>query len=69
MADNLARVKQPVLVLNPEDDLHAQTLRADGLMKNGRIHELPGWGHGFLDLFPTQAAALVRGHLNGGSPS
>lgn len=67
MADKLARVQQPVLVLNPEDDLHTQSLRAEGLMTHGRIHELPGWGHGFLDLFPVQAAALVRSHLNGGS--
>ncbi len=63
-ADRLAQVRQPVLVLNPEDDLHEQTRRAEGVLGNGRIHELPGWGHGFLDLFPDQAAALVRGHLD-----
>ncbi len=68
-AEKLAQVEQPVLVLNPEDDLHEQSLRAEGLIKNGRIHELPGWGHGFLDLFPVQAAALVRSHLDGGAQS
>ena len=65
LAEQLAKVEQPVLVLNPEDDLHEQSLRAHGLMRNGRVHELPGWGHGFLDLFPAQAAAIVRSHLNG----
>jgi pimeloyl-ACP methyl ester carboxylesterase len=68
-AEKLASVTQPVLVLNPEDDLHEQSLRAAGLIKQGRIHELPGWGHGFLDLFPEQAAALVRSHLDGEQPS
>ena len=63
-ADRLAQVEQPILVLNPEDDLHEQTLRAHQLLKNGRVHELPGWGPGFLDLFPDQAAALARGHLD-----
>jgi len=63
-ADKLKLVEQPVLLLNPEDDLHEQSLRAQGIMQNGQIHELPGWGHGFLELFPDQAAALVRGHLD-----
>jgi pimeloyl-ACP methyl ester carboxylesterase len=64
VAEKLGRVQQPVLVLNPEDDLHEQSLRAVGRLNNGRVHELPGWGHGFLDLFPVQAAALVRSHLD-----
>jgi pimeloyl-ACP methyl ester carboxylesterase len=62
--DKLAVLDKPVLILNPEDDLHEQTLRAHGRLRNGRVHELPGWGHGFLDLFPDQAAALVRAHLD-----
>ena len=63
-AEKLVAVPQPVLVLNPEDDLHEQSLRANGMLKNGRVHELPGWGHGFLDVHAAQAAALVRGHLD-----
>jgi pimeloyl-ACP methyl ester carboxylesterase len=63
-ADKLALVKQPILLLNPEDDLHEQSLRAKDILKNGRIHELPGWGHGFLELFTTQAATVVRSHLD-----
>ncbi len=67
--DRLAEVTQPVLVLNPEDDLHEQTLRAHGRLQDGRVHELPGWGHGFLDLFPDEAAAIVRDHLDTGGAS
>ena len=64
-AANLARVQQPVLVLNPDDDLHQHTLRAEGTIRNGRIQHLAGWGHGFLDV-PTDAARqIVAGFLDG----
>lgn len=62
--EQLSKVQQPVLVLNPEDDVHERTLRAHQYLNNGRVQELPGWGHGFLDLFPAQAAAVVRKHLD-----
>ena len=62
--EKLAQVEKPVLIFNCNDDLHEQTLRAHQLLKNGRIHELPDWGHGFLDLFPAETAALVRGHVH-----
>jgi pimeloyl-ACP methyl ester carboxylesterase len=63
--ERLAEVQQPVLVLNPNDDLHQKTLRGAEYINNGRIQELPDWGHGFLDLFPTQAVAVVQRHLDG----
>jgi len=54
----LAEVTKPILVLNPDDDLHQQTLRAETLLQHpdSRIHALPGWGHGFLDVKTTEAA-------------
>ena len=65
VAGNLARVTQPVRVLNPDDDLHVQTLRAQGLLRNGRIQHLPGWGHGFLDVHTDAARTIVAGFLDG----
>jgi len=65
LADKLPKVRQPILVLNPEDDLYAQTKRAEGLIQKGRIQELPGWGHGFLDIRTQEAANIVRGFLRG----
>ena len=65
--ENLAKVRQPVLVLNPDDDLHEKTLRAHQYLKRGRVQRLEGWGHGFLELFPTQAAAIIKSHLDGGA--
>jgi pimeloyl-ACP methyl ester carboxylesterase len=64
MAEQLAKVTQPVLVLNPDDDLHAHTLRAADLMQRGRIQHLPGWGHGFLDVHTDEARRIVAGFLD-----
>ena len=54
-----------MLVLNPDDDLHAQTLRAEGRMQRGRILHLPGWGHGFLDVHTDEACRIVGAFLDG----
>lgn len=67
LGEKLPAVSQPILVLNPEDDLHAQTRRAQGLIGGENIKELPGWGHGFLDIHTQQAANIVRDFLNTGS--
>ncbi|MDJ0709253.1 MAG: alpha/beta hydrolase [Woeseiaceae bacterium] len=55
----LAEIEHPVLVLNPADDCHEQTLRADGIMKNGQRVECPHWGHGFLNAYPADAARVI----------
>ncbi len=68
MAEKLKQVTQPVLVLNPNDDLVEQSRRADGIMQNGRIHELPDWGHGYLDLHTEEAGKIVRTFLDGATP-
>ena len=59
----LPEVEQPVLVLNPEDDLWEQTPRAKPFLKNGRIHDLPGWTHGHLDSHTEEMAQIVRSFL------
>jgi pimeloyl-ACP methyl ester carboxylesterase len=64
MARQLARVTQPMLVLNPDDDLHQQTLRAAGRMHDGRILHLPNWGHGFLDVHTDAARRIVTDFLD-----
>lgn len=63
-ADALPKVSHPILILNPEDDIWPFTPRAKPLLKNGRIHDLPGWSHGFLDIKTADAAAIVRGFLD-----
>ena len=64
LGDVLPAIEQPTLVLNPEDDLHEHTLRSAELLKNGRIHELPGWSHGFIELYADDVAATLREFLD-----
>jgi pimeloyl-ACP methyl ester carboxylesterase len=64
LADVLPRVQQPLLILNPEDDLWPVTPRAAPLLSNGRIHDLPGWGHGFMHLHTDAVAQLLRDFLD-----
>jgi pimeloyl-ACP methyl ester carboxylesterase len=63
LAERLPALRQPTLVLNPEDDLHQATTRAQPLLKNGRIQALPGWKLGFLDVRAVETAKLVRDFL------
>lgn len=59
----LPKVDQPVLVLNPEDDLWELTPQAQPYLKNGLIHNLPGWTHGALDTHTVEMAEIVRTFL------
>lgn len=65
-ASALPKVRQPILILNPEDDVYERTPRAQSLLSHpeSRIDDLPGWSHGFLDLNTVEAAHLVRGFLD-----
>jgi pimeloyl-ACP methyl ester carboxylesterase len=63
LTKTLPNVDQPILVLNPEDDLWDQTPRAMPYIKTGRKHDLPGWTHGALDTHTEEIAAIVRAFL------
>jgi len=63
LTTTLPKVDHPILILNPEDDLWEQTPRAKPFLKNGRIHDLPGWTHGHLDKHTEEMAAIVRAFL------
>jgi len=59
----MRRLSHPTLVLNPEDDLWAYTGRAAQLLKNGRVKDLPGWSHGFLDSQAGEVATMLDAFL------
>jgi pimeloyl-ACP methyl ester carboxylesterase len=65
LARTLGSLSQPILVLDPEDDLHGFTGRAGAHLKNGRVHDLPGWTHGFLDAEAVATGRIVRRFLDG----
>ncbi|MFV3076485.1 alpha/beta fold hydrolase [Niveispirillum fermenti] len=64
LAGRMAGLDQPALVLVTGDDLDVQTRRADGLARTARLIEVPGWGHGFLDMHTADAALMVRAFLD-----
>jgi len=61
---NIPEVTTPILVLNTNDDLVVYTRRISEYLTNGKILELPDWGHGFLDYHTDETAALVRTFLD-----
>ena len=60
----MGEIKQPVLLLNPEDDLWEMTPRAMKTAKTATLKNLPGWTHGHLDSHTAEMAAMVRGFLD-----
>jgi pimeloyl-ACP methyl ester carboxylesterase len=64
IAKALQESEHPILILNPEDDLWAYTPRAAPLLKNGKVHDLPGWTHGFLDAKTAEVGTILRSFLD-----
>lgn len=54
----------PLLVLNPQDDVWDVTPLAAPHIQNGRIHNLPGWTHGFLHIHAEKTSGIVRQFLD-----
>jgi len=63
MADNLPSVAQPILLINPDDDLVEQTPRAAPLLTNGRMVDLP-YSHGMLDAHTEEIGQILRDFLD-----
>ncbi len=57
-------VTAPILVLNTNDDLVVYTRRISEYLTNGKVLELPNWGHGFLDYHTEETAAFLRPFLD-----
>lgn len=66
LAAKLPQVEQPVLVLNPDDDLAEQTPRAEALVRRGRVQRLPGYSHGMLDIHSAEIGGILREFLDDG---
>ncbi len=64
LAVALQHLSQPVLVLNPEDDVRGHTNRVGPFLKNGKVHDLPGWTHGFVDSKAAETAKILRDFLD-----
>jgi pimeloyl-ACP methyl ester carboxylesterase len=59
----MPQVQQPVLVINPEDDLWTVTREASHLMPNARRLDLPGVAHGVLSLERDKLVLAINAFL------
>lgn len=59
----MIQVSQPVLVMNPEDDLWEVTSATAHLFPNGRRHDMRGVKHGVLKLEHDRVIAEIEGFL------
>jgi pimeloyl-ACP methyl ester carboxylesterase len=64
LAATLAMVRQPALIINPEDDLWRQTREGAAHLPHARLEELPGVGHGLFSLERDRIAAILRDFLD-----
>lgn len=62
-AGDLQKLRQPILVLNPMDDMSPVTGRARGLAPNIQVMDLPISGNLF-SVHAAETAKLVRAHLD-----
>jgi hypothetical protein len=61
----MSEVKQPMLLLNPEDDVWHLTPRGRPYLNAQSVYrELPGWTHGHLDAHTAAMASIVRQFLD-----
>ncbi|MEE4211812.1 MAG: alpha/beta hydrolase [Parvularcula sp.] len=60
----LAELPHRKIILNPADDLQVCTRRAETIMKNGEIIELPQWTYGFMDIHPRELRDLLLPKLD-----
>ncbi|MBM3503587.1 MAG: alpha/beta hydrolase [Alphaproteobacteria bacterium] len=61
---HLPQVTQPILIINPNDDLVIQTPRGLALARNGRLHDIAKHGHGFLDIVPDEVCKVLQDFLD-----
>jgi len=60
LAERMPDLDQPTLILRPDDDCAEMTLRADGLLRRGRILDCPEYGFDFLDVRTREVANTLR---------
>lgn len=62
-AGGLKQVRQPTLILNPQESMSPVTARARGMAPNIQVVDLP-WTGGLFSLHAQDVAPLVRAHLD-----
>lgn len=61
---SLKNASQPILILNPKDDLFAITPRAKNIRPELKIVDFPKHGFGVFEIIPDRLAACARKHFD-----
>jgi pimeloyl-ACP methyl ester carboxylesterase/catechol 2,3-dioxygenase-like lactoylglutathione lyase family enzyme len=69
LAERLAGLAQPTLIVRPRDALWEPTAAAAKLVPGATLVERPQWGHGLFDAAPDEFAVLLRDHLDAPPPA
>lgn len=56
----IGALPHPITILNPADDLQDYSRRAGSFLQNGKVVELPEWGHGLFDVYTEDITEIVR---------
>ncbi|MEO0996084.1 MAG: alpha/beta fold hydrolase [Pseudomonadota bacterium] len=64
LAARLGRLRQPLLIVSPRDDLWDITPRAAALRPDARFETLPDHGFGVFEVIPDVFATLAREHFD-----
>lgn len=64
LAERLAGLAQPTLVVRPKDSLWDETAQAAALVPHAQRVDRPAWGYGLFDAAPDEIATLVREFLD-----
>jgi pimeloyl-ACP methyl ester carboxylesterase len=64
LAERLTEIAQPILLINPDDDLVEETPRALPLAADIRMHKLDGLGHAWFDIVPGEMGRIFRAFLD-----
>lgn len=64
MGSTLRRLRQPLMIVRPRDDLWEATARGRALRPDAAYAELPDLGHGLWEVAPGRMATLARGFFD-----
>ena len=64
LKNNIKKINNPILIVNPNDDLVKQTPRGVNFAKNATLFEIKEYGHGFLDIITEKFSSKVREFLS-----
>jgi pimeloyl-ACP methyl ester carboxylesterase len=60
LSKNLKEIKQPIVIYNIANDVHDSTALACDYINNGKLIEIPTWGHGFLQNETKEVNKILR---------